>query len=235
MSSKRHDPEGAIELLDRHYDDFHAMVEVARRTGHPVPMDTRGWSQILVSVLTGIGGLARKKGADLEDGSDVKGANTWEAIDTPRFNGVIKSGTKSATSDRLESLDSMPYLFLVMWDETAGKQARCRIWCVRPRDDPEFRSMCESWYEARSAGRISSTNFQLHPPRNLDANTIRNSYGNLEYPLLFCAVRRKRGYEIAHYDPGVMASGRCSRGDGTAVARVLSLDVDLGDLLGDLD
>ena len=58
-----------------------------------MPVDLRGWSQIIVSVLTGIKGIARKKGADLEDGSDVKAANTWEAIDTPRFNGVIKAGT----------------------------------------------------------------------------------------------------------------------------------------------
>ena len=71
-----------LGLLDHHYHSFYSVVEVARRTGHPVPMDTRGWSQILVSVLTGINGIERKKGADLEDGSDVKGANTWEAIDT---------------------------------------------------------------------------------------------------------------------------------------------------------
>ena len=47
----------------------------------------------------------RKKGADLGDGSDVKGANTWKAIDTPRFNGVLKAGTKSSVSDKIDSLD----------------------------------------------------------------------------------------------------------------------------------
>jgi len=84
-------------------------------------MDTRGWSQVLASILSGIKGLERKKGADLDDGSDVKGANTWKAIDTPRFNGVIKAGTKAATSDKLESLDDMPCLYLVLWDETERK------------------------------------------------------------------------------------------------------------------
>lgn len=74
-------------------------------------MDTRGWSQIVVSVLTGINGIERKKGADLEDGSDVKGANTWEAIDTPRFNGVIKSGTHANYSDSMAYLDNTPFLF----------------------------------------------------------------------------------------------------------------------------
>jgi len=65
-----------IHLLDEHYKSFYSVVEVARETRHPVPADTRGWSQIIISVLTGIKGMARKKGADLEDGSDVKGANT---------------------------------------------------------------------------------------------------------------------------------------------------------------
>jgi hypothetical protein len=112
MSEQPEAVKEAIELLNKHYDDFYDMVEVARKTGHPVPMDTRGWSQILVSVLTGLSGLARKKGADLEDGSDVKAANTWEAIDTPRFNGVIKSGTKFETvACALKATAARPRLF----------------------------------------------------------------------------------------------------------------------------
>ena len=61
-------------------------------------------------------GLPGKKGADLVDGSDVKAVNTWEAIDTPRFNGVLKAGTKSASAGKLLSLDVVPYLFFVLWD-----------------------------------------------------------------------------------------------------------------------
>ncbi|MEM7778859.1 MAG: MamI family restriction endonuclease [Pseudomonadota bacterium] len=220
MSNKR--VEETLKLLNQHHDQFYALVEVARETGHPVPMDTRGWSQIIASVLTGISGLERKKGADLDDGSDVKGANTWEAIDTPRFNGVIKAGTKSATSDKLESLDEMPYLFLVMWDRTSEDKARCRIWCIRTQEDKAFRDMCAAWYQAREDGKIKSTNFQLHPPRGLDANEIRNTFGNLHYPLLLCAVRDENEYVLKSYNPDVLTSGACSTGDDEEAAEVLA-------------
>jgi hypothetical protein len=205
-------PAKALELLDSHYEAFYGVVDLAKETGHPVPMDTRGWSQILASVLTGIKGVARKKGADLDDGSDVKGANTWEAIDTPRFNGVIKAGTKSATSGKIESLDSSPYLFLVLWDHAPDTgNARCRIWCVRPPHDPHFRAMAQSWYSKVESGEIISWNFQLHPPRGKNSNVIRNTCGNLEYPLLFCAERLAESgkYEIKELHPEVMVSGLC--------------------------
>jgi hypothetical protein len=200
----------ALELLDLHFDSFYAAEPFATRTGHPVPMDTRGWSQVLASVLSGINGLERKKGADLDDGSDVKGANTWKAIDTPRFNGVIKAGTKAATSDKLESLDDMPYLYLVLWDETERQTARCRIWVVRTQLDTVFRKMCKSWYEKRESGEISSKNFQLHPPRGKDGNVIRNTCGNLSYPLLFSAERAAGGkYQLVSYAPQVLQDGVC--------------------------
>lgn len=201
----------ALKLLDLHFDSFYAAEPFATKTGHPVPMDTRGWSQILASVVANIKGLERKKGADLDDGSDVKGANTWKAIDTPRFNGVIKAGTKAKTSDRLESLDDMPHLYLVLWDETVRNTARCRIWTVRTQTDTVFRQMCKSWYEKRARGDISSTNFQLHPPRGQDTNVIRNSCGNLTYPLLFCAERAEGGrYKLVSFAPTVIQSGVCS-------------------------
>ena len=201
--------EKTIKLLDEHYDSFHSVVDVARETGHPVPVDTRGWSQILVSVLTGIKGLERKKGADLEDGSDVKGANTWEAIDTPRFNGVIKAGTQAAHSDSTTSLDLMPFLFFVLWDKNLIGQFRCRIWVVRTQVDTEFRKMCENWYKDREVGVIRSNNFQLHPPRAKDTDVFRNTYGNLSYPLLFSAVRDGQGYKVASHDPGKLSTGLC--------------------------
>lgn len=198
-----------LGLLDHHYHSFYSVVEVARRTGHPVPMDTRGWSQIVVSVLTGINGIERKKGADLEDGSDVKGANTWEAIDTPRFNGVIKSGTHANHSDSMAYLDNTPFIFLVLWDIDLASRRRCRIWAVRPPDDPQFRVMCERWYKARASGEISSTNFQLHPPRGQDNDIIRNSYGTLVYPLLFSAIRKDERFVPQRYSPDVMRDGLC--------------------------
>lgn len=198
-----------LDLLELHYASFHSAVGIARETGHPVPVDTRGWSQIIVSALTGIKGLERKKGADLDDGSDVKGANTWEAIDTPRFNGVIKAGTKSKHAGKLSSLDTMPYLFFVMWDIKSTGAHRCRIWCVRTQHDAEFRAMCSRWYSACETGEIKSWNFQLHPPRGKDTDIFRNTYGILQYPLFFCAEREKSGYMVTTYDLNVLTNGNC--------------------------
>lgn len=201
----------ALGLLDQHYQAFHVIAPLATRTGHPIPMDTRGWSQVLVSTLTGVRGLDRKKGADLEDGSDVKGANTWSAIDTPRFNGVIKAGTQAAHSDRIESLDDMPHLYFVLWDTSPRNNARCRIWVVRPRHDRSFRAMCKAWYEKRHAGEIKSDNFQLHPPRGNDTDVLRNSCGNLLYPLLFSAEGGTSGkYKLVHYNPATLEAGACT-------------------------
>jgi hypothetical protein len=87
-------PPEVIELLTLHRQSFYDAAKIAETTAHPVPTDTRSWSQILVSLLTGIKGMARKNGADLADGSDVKAANLWLAIDTPRFNGCVKSGRR---------------------------------------------------------------------------------------------------------------------------------------------
>ena len=105
-----------------HRKSFYDAIEVANKTAHPVPSDTRAWSQILVSLLTGINGIARKKGADLADGSDVKAANLWQAIDTPRFNGCIKSGRKGDMGN-IEGRNEMPHLFFVMWDKELKNNA----------------------------------------------------------------------------------------------------------------
>lgn len=200
----------ALDLLDVHYDAFYSAATFADETKHPVPMDTRGWSQILVSVLSGLSGLARQKGADLEDGSDVKGANTWGAIDTPRFNGVIKAGTKAITANKIDSLDLMPHLYFVLWDETIRATSRCRIWTVQPRTDPKFRLMCETWYGQKVSGHIKSDNFQLHPPRGLDTNMFRNMCGNLNYPLYFCAERAKNEkYKLVSFNDATRIQGLC--------------------------
>jgi hypothetical protein len=203
----------AIEFLNLHYKSFAAAVPFAKTTLHPVPCDTRGWSQILVSILTGLGGRGREKGPDLLDGSDVKGANTWEAIDTPRFNGCIKAATKSATAGRIESLDNQPFLFFVLWDHApTSKRPRCRVWSVRTQHDRIFRAMCQEWYDRCRSGRIVSTNFQLHPPRGRDSDEFRNECGNLLYPLLLCAeYSGDAGYEVIAYHPEVLQNGECRR------------------------
>lgn len=199
-----------LTLLDIHFRSYADAIAYANKYGHPHPCDTRSWSQILVSSITGIKGVERKKGADLDDGSDVKGANTWGAIDTPRFNGCIKAGTKSDVSGKMASLDAMPYLFFVLWDyKSRTNRERCRVWLARPDRDPVFRSMCELWYKKRRRGEIRSDNFQLHPPRNVDLNVIRNTCGNLHYPLLFSAERGSTGYELQNFNPSVLESGLC--------------------------
>lgn len=200
----------ALDLLNEHYDAFFSSAKYATKTAHPVPSDTRGWSQILVSLLTGIDGLGRKKGPDLEDGSDVKAANTWLAIDTPRFNGVLKAGTKAEFDGSILSLDSMPNLYFVLWDKSPNGLFRCRVWVVRTSEDPLFRAMGGRWFKARADKVITSNNFQLHPPRGLDSNVFRNTYGNLTYPLLFCATRTEtEPYSVVSYDPDVVSIGTC--------------------------
>ena len=202
----------AIRLLDLHYESFHAVESFATATGHPVPTDTRGWSQVIVSVLSGVRGLDRKKGPDLNDGSDVKGATTWNAIDTPRFNGVIKAGTLAQSSGQLASLDGMPHLYLVLWDTTSRGTSRCRIWVVRPQHDVEFRAMCADWYSKRASGAIKSNNFQLHPPRGQDTNLITNTCGDLLYPLWFSAEREPGSkYAKTTFSPKVLINGSCTK------------------------
>jgi hypothetical protein len=201
-----------LRLLDEHHKAFLASKPFADATGHPVPSDTRAWSQILVSTLTGIPGLKRKKGADLSDGSDVKAANVWSAIDTPRFNNCIPAGRTSKKSKRppdVSALDDTPHIFFVLWDEMGEQRlSRCRIWCVRPRDDAVFRAVCAKWYKQFAAGEVSN-NFQLHPPRNQDHDIVRNTCGNMRFPLLLCAINKSGRFELVQFDPDVLTRGRC--------------------------
>jgi hypothetical protein len=180
-----------------------------------VPSDTKSWSQILISTLTGITGLKRKKGADLSDGSDVKGASVWSAIDTPRFNNCLPLGRTSKKSKKppdVSALDCCPYLFFVLWDEMGDERIpRCRVWVVRSNSDPVFRSICAKWYDNVKTGEIKSSNFQLHPPRNRDDNIVRNTCGNLSFPLYFAAVRSGHYFVTTHYDPAVLKTGTCKK------------------------
>ena len=208
----KRDLEKVLAFLNLHHQSFFAAEPYAKATKQPTPTDTRAWSQILASLLTGVEGYGRKKGPDLIDGSDVKGANTWGAIDTPRFNGVIKAGTKSEYSGNLSYLDTMPKLIFVLWDnEPKFQRERCRVWLVRPPKDPLFRRVCAIWYKKRDEGIITSNNFQLHPPRGKNSNEFRNTCGNLYYPLFLEAIwnKSKLSYDIVNFKKSVMTIGLC--------------------------
>ncbi len=200
-----------IAFLDEHHRSFFSLEPYATKTGHTTPSDTKSSSEVLVSLLTGIKGRERQKGSDFADGSDVKAANVWEAIDTPRFNGCAPAGRVSATSRKAENLSAfgdIPYMFFVLWDY-AGSGHRCRVWVVRTQHDPEFRRVVGEWYRRRGTGQIKSTNFQLHPPRNQNHDVIRNTCGNLSYPLLFRADNYGSGYTVVTDMPEALTSGLC--------------------------
>jgi hypothetical protein len=213
MPAQREASAQALAVLNCHYETFYKAKGFADKVEHPVPCDTRAWSQILVSVLTGQKGRARKKGSDLADGSDVKAANCWSAIDTPRFNGAIPAGRKSKTSKKapdVSALDDIPFIYFVLWDEMGEKKVpRCRVWCVQPKADKVFRAVCQKWYQRRVNKTIKSDNFQLHPPRNIDTDVITNECGNISLPLLFCASRKSDAFEVATHNPDVILNGQC--------------------------
>lgn len=201
----------AVKLLEEHLRAFMAARPHAQRTGHTVPSDTKSWSQILVSTITGIPGLSRKKGRDLSDGSDVKAANAWDAIDVPRFNGVLPAGRKARYSD-ISALNNMPFLYFVLWDWAKGGAGseRCRIWVVRPQTDKVFRTVAGKWYAAKRRGKIKSDNFQLHPPIHEEENIVTNECGDLKLPLLFRADWVGNAYKLTSFDSAARTSGKCS-------------------------
>lgn len=200
----------ALKILNTHHVHFFEAQKYASLTDHPTPEDSRAWSQILVSVLTGTKGLARHKGPDLIDGSDVKSANAWYSIDKVRFNGVIKAGTRSYLSGSMAYLDQMPHLYFVMWDcNPENCMERARVWAVRPQFDMAFREVAQKWYNLLEYHKIISTNFQLHPPVNKNHNTFTNLCGDLEYPLLLNAEWNGEEYVALEYYPKVLDYGEC--------------------------
>lgn len=202
--------ENALEVLNTHHRHFFEGQRFASFTAQPAPEDSRAWSQILISTLTGIRGVARHKGPDLEDDSDVKSANAWYSIDRVRFNGVIKAGTQSRLAGSMAYLDQLPFLFFVLWDrnpDTDGERAR--VWVVRPQYDVLFRNIAQRWYNLLAGGERSN-NFQLHPPVNQNSNVFTNNCGNLAYPLLLEAEWNGSEYEVVSYDPDVLDYGQCT-------------------------
>jgi len=204
-----------LKILNDHIKCFLTGKPSAKKYLQPEgTQNTANWSQILVSALVRITGRGGEKGTDLIDGSDVKGANWWGAIDTPRLNGFLKAGTKSSVSGNMKSIDQQPFLFLVNWDYTRTDDQRCRIWVLRS-GDKGFREFAKHWYSRT----WKSNNCQMHPPRDvrngkhkgkwLDKNVIRGNGYLLEIPLLLCAIydKKKKTYSFTHYDPTTLKSG----------------------------
>lgn len=42
-----------VRILEIHHSSFYTVAPIAAKTGHTVPSDTKSWSEILVSLLTG--------------------------------------------------------------------------------------------------------------------------------------------------------------------------------------
>ena len=196
-----------LECLNTHKVAFDKSLKFSKLTGQPTPQDTAKWSQIFISILMNVKGLYQKKGPDLSDGSDVKGACVWHAIDTPRFNGVVPAGR--ILTDYKSSQNIYNKIYFVMWDYNLKKKERCRVWGVNIEIDNVFRNMVDKWYKQREDRIIKSSNFQLHPPRNKDENILRNKCGNLEYPLLFEAFIENESYKIKHKDLNLIKTSKC--------------------------
>ena len=199
-----------IDLLNEHKSAFDRAKRFSDITKQPIPTHTVNWSQILISVVTGINGLDRKKGPDLSDGSDVKGASVWDAIDTPRFNGVVPAGR--ILTDYKSSSSLYKNIYFVLWDYKEEQFERCRIWCVNPSKDALFKEVVDRWYQKRETGEIKSSNFQLHPPRNKEGNIFKNTCGNLNYPLMMEAIfnLKEVSYELTFLDRNIPNEGLCN-------------------------
>lgn len=161
-------------------------------TSQTAQLDFGYLSQHLVSLISGIEGKGQRgKGDDLSDGSEVKSASCVNAIDTPRWNNV-NCGTQTVTELK-SKFKSIPFLFFVLLDTTkrGGNILRCRIWCVRPKDDKNFMNVLINWAKENDDnlknGIKLKTNLQLHPPRwdKAEENITTNIMGNLKLPLIY--------------------------------------------------
>lgn len=169
-------------------------------------------AQHLVSIISGIRGTGQRgKGDDLSDGSEIKSASCLDAEDTPRWNNV--NCGKKTERELLEILNNTPYFFFVLIDTTErfGDILRCRVWCIRPKEDTNFRNVILGW--GKDNRTKSRTNLQLHPPRwdKAEENITTNTYGNLKLPLLYYSkqvdIPEILVMETKFFDPNVIILG----------------------------
>ena len=185
---------------------YRQLVRWQHITGQSAQIDSGYLGQHLVSLISGRPGRgrgSRGKGADLADGSEIKIASTLGGVDTPRWNN--KLNTPVAVTTYLEN----PAIYFGLFDtleKGADFPVRVRVWIVEPRTDEVFRNTVTTW-----AAKLSSGNFQLHPPCWSNSDVARNQSGNVALPLAFRAVQLDiEGVdylEVEHWDPN---PGSCS-------------------------
>ncbi|HPG07929.1 MAG TPA: MamI family restriction endonuclease [Saprospiraceae bacterium] len=175
-------------------------------------------SQHLVSILSGIkGNNQRGKGADLEDGSEVKSASFIDAIDKPRWNKVNCGAV--TTKQIYQKFNTIPFMFFVLLDTTVqgGDKLRCRVWCVRPMEDDKFMYILTSWSNDNDDKILKKmqvkTNLQLHPPswEKAESNITSNSISNLKLPLIYhseqLSIPEILVMETKYFNPALIYDG----------------------------
>lgn len=185
---------------------YRQLVRWQHITGQSAQIDSGYLGQHLVSLVSGKAGRgrgSRGKGADLDDGSEIKIASTLGGVDKPRWNN--KLNTPQAVATYLGN----PAIYFGLFDTLEKREdfpVRVRVWIVEPPNDAVFCNVVRTW-----AGKQTSGNFQLHPPCWSASNVATNESGNIELPLAFQAVQLDiEGVdylEVEHWD---LNPGTCS-------------------------
>jgi hypothetical protein len=174
----------ALRLLSEQVVDQRTRLHYWRDlTRQPAQIDTGYVAQHLVSLVTGIEGSGmRGKGEDLADGSEVKGANFLDALDSrgaiaPRWN--FMANDVPAMRDVLGG----PAIYLVSLDLNPQHRFRARVWKLDPTLHQPFRDRYVEWMEKLGKPKLKDpdrpyANFQLFPPRlETDENFARHGNG----------------------------------------------------------
>jgi len=150
-------------------------------------LDSGYLGQHLVSLISGVPGRgagSRGKGLDLIDNSEIKVASTPGAINTPRWN-----HTSFGKRKNVDAYLARRHIYFVLLDTPERRKEfplRIRVWRVAPQTDALFADLVERW-----AGKKSSGNFQLQPPRWKAGSIAKNKCGDLVLPLIFEAVQQE--------------------------------------------
>lgn len=163
---------------------YRQLVRWQHITGQSAQIDSGYLGQHLVSLVSGKAGRgpgSRGKGADLDDGSEIKIASTLGGVDKPRWNN--KLNTSGAVATYLRN----PAIYFGLFDTLDKGEdypVRVRVWIIEPPTDAEFCNVVQAW-----ASKQTSGNFQLHPPCWSVSNIATNESGNLGLPLAFQAIQ----------------------------------------------